>query len=525
MRNNIKKPGLVLATALLVFFTGGFLLLVHIGASARTAPARPHGPAYRAPEPAVPPSYLEDFERGGGIVVRKGGTLFAGIFGGSAQAPAASGQTAAARYGAGRGEDPDQEGDAFEEYYRKNYASKQGRAAADAPSSWTDGWGGSSSGGGSSSSGGGFDEGQSPPSSGKERKEAASGGGDTAGGPATVPDTGSGFGKPPTGEAKGAAPQLHASLPGKNSPENAGLNLGGGPAAQGRQDYKGGNLSGMPGGKAGAALNGAEEGMKAGAQSSYNSKLSGGAAAAGAAGAGGGSAPAASGPKETSAAGPSAKTGADAAKPGEKAAPGAETSGDAEFFQASPAPADEDLVRDVVAERRNGADSKFVTEEEAAGEPEENLLKPRSVTEDEPGKAAPAADPADLRALSPERKKELKKEVHTFLKRVENKYGKMTDIYRTPCSTTPDLCKEHEVSGSYLTMTTQKGAKLVLGFKYVEKRWRRYTMDFKPPPGLVPPPAPKEPREPEGPERPVEPGEPADTADPEDPGLEEELPE
>ena len=47
MQNNLKKPGAILAAALLVFFTGGFLLLVHIGASGRTAPARHYAPGYR----------------------------------------------------------------------------------------------------------------------------------------------------------------------------------------------------------------------------------------------------------------------------------------------------------------------------------------------------------------------------------------------------------------------------------------------------------------------------------------------
>ena len=92
-----------------------------------------------------------------------------------------------------------------------------------------------------------------------------------------------------------------------------------------------------------------------------------------------------------------------------------------------------------------------------------------------------AADPKNFSNLSALRKKELRRELHAFLKKVENRYGKMTDIVFTSCGTTPDLCKQHELKQSYLTMTTAKGATLVLGLKYVNEKWRRYTVDFKKP--------------------------------------------
>lgn len=513
MRNNIKKPGLVLATALLVFFSGGFLLLVHIGASGRTASERVHGSAYRPPAPAAAPSYLEDFERGGGIVKRKGEALFAGIFGGPAPAAPASGRAATARYEAGGEEDPDREGDAFEEYYRKNYAAKQGRGSLDSPSSWSEGWSASASGGGGTGGGGGIEEGRPQPASAKAPAEEEAGGGGPAGASAAVPGPGSGFGKPPAVlERAGELPRLHASLPGRNSPENAGLKLGGGsgPATGGGQAYKGGSLSNMPGQKAGAALDGAAEGMKAGAQSGYNSKMAGGAAAA-ASGSGGSSAPSASAPKEASSAGAAAKTGGDAAKaPDKKAVPEAETGGEEEFYQGGPGASEEDFFKTVVSEKQTGLEAKLVPDAEAAVEPEEQLLAARALAE-EPDKESKPADPADLKALSPARKLELKKEVHTFLRRVEHKYGKMDVIYRTSCATTPDVCREHGVTGSYLTMTTIKGAKLVLGVKYVESRWRRYTMDFKAPPAAGKPPSvPKIPEEPKDPEGPAETGDPVE---------------
>ncbi|MDP2754969.1 MAG: hypothetical protein Q8P40_11360, partial [Nitrospirota bacterium] len=172
-----------------------------------------------------------------------------------------------------------------------------------------------------------------------------------------------------------------------------------------------------------------------------------------------------------------------------------DTGGDTyeEYYSAKPATADLDLLSLIVKERQNGADSKLVSDEDAAGEPDEALLVARALAPDKAEKTAQTPDPANFKALPEARKTELKKEAHTFLRLVENKYGKMNEIFRTSCSTTPDLCKEHEVSGSYLTMTTQKGAKLVLGFKYVEKRWRRYTIDFKAPAAAVA--VPEEPAE------------------------------
>ena len=118
-----------------------------------------------------------------------------------------------------------------------------------------------------------------------------------------------------------------------------------------------------------------------------------------------------------------------------------------DYYPAKPSAPEPDLLSLIVKERQNGADSKLVSDEEAAGEPEEYLLLARAVAFDEETKAVPAPDPANFKALPEARKTELKKEVHTFLRRVENKYGKMNEIFRTPCSTTPELCKEHEVSG------------------------------------------------------------------------------
>lgn len=497
MQNELKKPGIILAAALLVFFAGGFLLLVHIGSSGRTAPARHYAPGYRGASvasSAATPSYLEDFKRGGEIVKEKGETAFAAFFGGSSRGAQAYGRAASAGGGAGREEEEDSDGNAFEEYYRKNYASGRGGSASAGQSSWTGFGGGGSSYGGS---GGGSDtETSAVAAEGGAARKGEPAGEEAPGAVAQVPAAGTGFGKPPTGAEREAAPRLQASLPGGKGAESAGFNPGtrpGGPAGGG-QPYKGGSLSGMPGQKAGVPLDGAAEGMKAGAQKNYDSKASGGAsagvAAAGGAGgaSGGGSSPSASGPKDVTA---EAKAAASTAKTSTGTAAGEEGEPFDDFYSAKPAAPEPDLLTMIVKERQNGADSKLVSDEDAASGPEEYLLLARAVALDEADKAAP--DPDNFKALPEARKKELKKEVHTFLRRVENKYGKMNEIFRTSCSTTPELCKEHELSGSYLTMTTQKGAKLVLGFKYVEKRWRRYTVDFKAPAPDVKPPVPEEP--------------------------------
>lgn len=504
MQNNLKKPGVILAAALLVFFAGGFLLLVHIGSNGRTAPARHYAPGYRGASVASS-SYLEDLKRGGEIVKEKGEAAFAGFFGGSSPETPAYGSSASAGAGAGRNEEEDSDGNAFEEYYRKNYASSRGGSASAGQSSWAGMGGGGSPYGGSG--GGGYTEASDGASDGGAAGKKEPDGEEAAGTVAQTPASGTGFGKPPAGLERAASPRLQASLPGRNGPEKAGFDPGarpGIPAGGGvNQPYKGGSLSGMPGQKAGVPLDGAAEGMKAGAQKNYDSKASGGAsagvAAAGGAGgaSGGGSSPAASGPKDATA---EAKAAASSAKTSSGTA--TDEGGDTyeDYSPAKPSAPEPDLLSMIVKERQNGADSKLVSDEDAAGEPEEYLLLARAVAFDETDKAVPAPDPANFKALPEARKKELKKEVHTFLRRVENKYGKMNEIFRTSCSTTPELCKEHEVSGSYLTMTTQKGAKLVLGFKYVEKRWRRYTIDFNAPASSVKPPVPEEPADEEVPE-------------------------
>jgi len=146
---------------------------------------------------------------------------------------------------------------------------------------------------------------------------------------------------------------------------------------------------------------------------------------------------------------------------------------------------DQSLFGSIVSEKRNGGEYRYLSGEDSTGDPEEGLLKSgglpvRSIDKEFPGDD-PQPDPPKLSNLSEARKKELKTEIHTFLKKVENKYGAMIDIFSTSCGLTPELCKEHELEGNYLTMTTVKGVKLVLGLKYQDERWQPYTIEFKNP--------------------------------------------
>jgi len=80
--------------------------------------------------------------------------------------------------------------------------------------------------------------------------------------------------------------------------------------------------------------------------------------------------------------------------------------------------------------------------------------------------------------LTLDRKLELKKRIHVFLKRVERRYGEMDDIFFTPCGSGDELCSEHGLTEGYLTLETHENAELHLGLKYINERWRRYTVGF-----------------------------------------------
>lgn len=494
----------MLGAALSVFLTGGFLLLVHIGASGRKAEGLTYGFGFRGATPAAAAAtattYLEDFKKGGEIVSRGAENYFGGFFGDSPQGDPSS-DSAAAVPPEESGEDSGN--DAFEKYYRSNYGSSAGKGGDSGAGSWADMGGGgfSASSGGGGGGGGGSDPVSPLGSSGKSGKKG--GDGEAASSGAAAAGSAPGAGRDPGFRPAGA-------LPGKKGPETAGRDPGRLDTSVNYGEFKPPKEGGSSGaGKgSGLPLDGAAESMKAGAEKNYDSKASGGAAggvaAAGGAGGGAGgsgSAPAASGPKDATAeaAGGAAAVGTSSAA---ATAEAGEYTGDYSEFYAwnsgKKSGSDEkDLLAAVVTERRNGADAKFVSEEDAEAEPEEAQLKAGALAKEDPDKAAdaeeePVVDPVKLSALSGTRQNELKGEIHSFMKRVENRFGKMGDIYRTSCTAEPEVCKVHDVSGSYLTMTTDKGAKLVLGVKYVEGKWRRYTMDFKRPAGSGKKPTPQE---------------------------------
>ncbi|MCM2267740.1 MAG: hypothetical protein NDI60_08230 [Elusimicrobiales bacterium] len=497
MEKSRQNPILLIALAVLFMVTGSFFALLHVGMSARQAKGLQSGFSFRGAKP-LPSSYVADIKRGAEIVSDEAARVFNDFFG---DGPAAGSNTAAAGYsntGAAPKDDevegeyaPDS--DAFTRYYEKHY----GKGASSPSLGWNDGGGvGASSGGG----------GDSATFQAVPRQEQAAGapkaGADgpaqtAAAAPVSAPGAAGAAGA--TGFNQNRAqppPKLFASLPPGGAPPPLFPGQSAGSSAPGRgAGAKAGELDAFQSKGGAAQLDGALESAKAGAKSDYAAKMSGGAAAAAAGGAaaGGGGAPSPSSPSNASGDGKSAdKAKTDAAGTSTGYGWWNRESDDTPAAATPKAEEDDDadLVKAVVTERRNGADAAYLSDDDETAKPEEALLKAGVADPGAAEKDAVKPDPADFASLPPERKKELRREMHSFMKRVENRYGKMTDIYRTACSSTPDLCKEHELTRSYLTMTTAEGAKLVMGLKYVKNRWRRYTIDFKRP-ASKPDPAPQ----------------------------------
>jgi len=531
MESKFTKPAHLVVFGMFIMTLGGFFTVMHVGISARKADRIQHGFAFRgAPEPEKT-SLAGDFKRGGAIVAAQARNFTGGLFSRPENRPPARGDyKASARasiYDEERNGAPGEK-DPFEEFYEKNY----GRGAGASYSAPAASWGGSASswsGSGASSTAGraesspaGRTAESSPAAAAEEREEEGFGGGEDPGGPV--------FGGPLGKTAP--REQLHASLPRGAGPwqglERPGELSGGGLAPSGVKGEKGGTLSGMPGRKDPGALDGAGENARSGSQGSYNSKMAGGAAAAAAAAPG--AVPEAAKPKEVSAdtggSGGGAGSGSSAAsgsgadsggagagagdKAGDKAAdtpggkpeaaqPKEEEYTDRSGFYAAPG---EDLafLKTVALERSKGAEVNYVTEEDAAGELDESLLKSGAAITEAPAeksflaaRSAPdraaRTDPERFSDLSPERKKELKKEIHVFLKRIERRYGALEDIVYTSCAAGREICAEHGLTEGYITMKTRKRAKLLLGLKYVEKKWRPYTIGFTLPSRPQPRPA------------------------------------
>jgi hypothetical protein len=138
-------------------------------------------------------------------------------------------------------------------------------------------------------------------------------------------------------------------------------------------------------------------------------------------------------------------------------------------------------VKTVVTESQNGTDEQLVSEEDASKAPDSAMLTEGGMPSAPATKALTPDDPADLKSLPAERKAQLNKQMLTFLKNIEHKYGRKTDIYYTSCITTPEVCTANGLTNGYLTMTTSGGARLQLGLKYAGRKWKMYTISLKKP--------------------------------------------
>ncbi len=475
MENNSKSPTVVIAVGMVILLMGGFLFFVSVGTNGRKTGSFASRINFQSFS-ARAADYYGGLKRGGASIKSKADNFMSSFWDEPGSTASAARYAEAAKRGGGdeewnssaNGED----GDSFGKYYSKNYGGGSGMD----PNSWVDNseggasFSGGASGGGSSSQSGASSRGTPRP---KQQRTAAAAPAFAAA--AGRPGSGlrPGFGGPSAG-SPAAAQRQYASLPARNGAQNAALQYGRGTPAAG--DKSNNKFSGMSGNQTrGAAdLNGADENMSGGAQSSYNSNMSGGAAAVGG-GSSGGSIPAASAAAKVSGVGSSAGSSSAGASLSPAGAP------NMGFSALYDAPEDTDLLRSVVSESQNGRESSYLSPEDAKAAPDETMLKSGAIAGADGKGVAPTPDPKTLEELSPERKLELKTNIHVFLKRIQNRFGAIAEIKTTSCASTLDLCKEHGVTGNYLTMRTQKGARLDLGVKYIKTQWRRYTIDFQKP--------------------------------------------
>lgn len=523
MEKKFRNPTLLIAVAMLMLVTGGFLAVLQVGMDARRSAGIRHGFSFRGGGEAPPgkSSYLDDLERGSDIIKAKTSGLFADIFGGGSQPAPGRENYASAGGGRYRGYSADEIAgkyapgdDAFEKYYQENYGSG---GSSYSPSSSYGGdpgtfYGGGGGGGGSS-------------------QDVQRGGSEASGGQAGAPDEDAGGGAAAGAALPGektaglagdaAAPKLYASLPAKGAAKAAPALSGPGGGGSGAGDYSGPSFSGGPApdkgsGKAGGLdafkgsgaaknLDGGLEGERTGGAASYGSQMSknaGGVAAGGSGGGGGGgSVPAASKAENAASSGGGPSASSPASSSGGTPA-SSDNSGDGSedtYYGAAVTPrnraSDYNLLKSVVTERLNGAEDKYVTPEEAGEGVDKALLaagaSPQDTLAKGAGETKPPPDPDSFSALNANRREELKKEVHVLLKRVETDYGAMKDIQFHSCAAYPEICKTHGITENFLTMTTGNGATITLGVKYVRKRWRTYTLDFKDPSGAQPAPSGK----------------------------------
>jgi len=284
MNSGFKKPISLVFFGVFALSLAGFFTIMHVGMSSRRqAGGIVHGFGHRGPTGgAVEPGYAADFKRGTEIVADKASDFFSW----ADEAPAAAGVlTASARQAGGAGgageEAAAEESDPFEDFYKKNYGRS---SAAAAPYGSGGGSVGSWSGSGDSMTSGGR--------AGAPAAAAGAGAGEDAAAPAAAGQpSGSAVPGAEALKAGAAAPGPQASLPKGGQPfqglERAGeltggkLSGGGSPGSPGSMGA--GKLSGMPGQKVAADLNGADEKGRTAAAADFKA-LSGGKAAVAAGG-------------------------------------------------------------------------------------------------------------------------------------------------------------------------------------------------------------------------------------------------
>ncbi|HOI43611.1 MAG TPA: hypothetical protein PK523_11760, partial [Elusimicrobiales bacterium] len=486
MRTDGKDPVFLLALTVTAFAVLGFIGISHVGRVSGPAELRPGFGSRSAQETsgarAGTSSHLQNFRKGSEVLKARAAAFASGLgfsFGG----PSRPGRAASASAGdmdawrsapssSAGGYDGDEKRDWGSMYYK----GPRGLAPS-GPGSWT------ASSGGASMTGSGAvqSEGMVPPGE--------------------IPD-----GTSPQGEemtpadreavlryarqqaspaaAGQAASAMYAALPRSGT-------AAGGPSDQGSSSLppippgRSGSISGMRGGAAAAAdLNGAAESMSAGSGGTYGAQMAGGAADV-AAKAAAVPVPSADSAKEVAgsgssggggdgAGGSSSSSGTTSPKDAsEKTKDASEKSKDKTVPTTQPKETPvqvasahtPDIFQEIASEKLNGREERYLGDapqqfKSAPGSPDpalQVLLRPRTV---HPPAAASAEkrigqdetpDPEDIEAVPVRRRESIKTEIHLFLRRLESGYGRMSDMQRTSCQADRELCREHELRGSYLT--------------------------------------------------------------------------
>ena len=317
-------------------------------------------------------------------------------------------------------------------------------------------------------------------------------------------------------------PKLFASAAGGFSR----LNTGGSQNTSTAQDWSGSRgssggagkaLQGMRGSAASAALGGGEESAKSGGMSDFGSKMAGGAAAIKAEG--GSSAPAASKPSDKSSGsslggssggdtGSSSDGGGASDKASDKAQDktAAAASDNSSLVNGSSSSDDDagdggaaaaNFFGSVVKSYGNGESVKDEDGKTAVtGQPNEALLKDGGMMTAKAELLAsakrsgaqvssdPESDPENFSDLSAARKKQLKRRMMAFLRRVDINYGGKKYMDSKTCGEDPVTCNKYGLTEGYLEMGTYKETEIKVSYKYSDNKWRLFTIGFNAPESL-----------------------------------------